>query len=588
MRELAATSKTYSWISAARVVIGVAMVAGFGAIAWTNVGDVGWVGEGIGFVAFVVLIMMHARVVERTDRLDAALAFYKRGLAREASDWAAACRWVDINAASREHPYAFDLDVVGERSLIAVLDESVTPWGRRELSRLLLGEALPTKQEIHARQIAVRDMAERAEFREGWFAEGRCLDMSEARIGAFVRWTAEDQLLVASGAVRLAAKLIPVLTISLFVAYQLGKLPWWSAAGSLGLGIFISVGHHRGLAPITSGAIALGACRSLLRRLESQTFTAPLLVELNAALSPGGKRASEHLDALARITGFLEASNHAVFRLFVAPVFLWDLNGAIALDRWRKQSSSTDRGATISAWPRVLGAIDALACLATFAYEHPDFVMPELADHAVFEAKGLGHPLLARGSRVTNDVSLAEAGRALLVTGSNMSGKSTLLRAVGINAVLAYAGAPVCAASMRIGSMQLGTSMRVQDSLTDGYSHFYAELRRLKQVTVLAAAGPLLFLLDEILHGTNARERIIGAKSVVRALLKRDAIGIVSTHDTQIGALEEESGGRVKNVHFIETVEGEQMRFDYTLREGVVQSGNALRLMKALGLEVSE
>ncbi len=584
--DLARATGSFERIGVMRVVVGLGMLATLGAIAWTTLGSAGWLIELVGLVAFVALVMNHARIVERQRRLEAARSLYRRGLARIAADWGAACRWVDTKAASAEHPYAFDLDIVGERSLISMLDETITPWGRRELGSYLLGDAPSAVADIAARQVAVRDLAARPKFREAWFAEGGALELSEARIAAFVQWSGENDALVPSPVVRILAKVIPVATIGLFVASRFGVIDSWFAAIPLALGVVVSASAARVLTPIIAGAIALGGCRDLLRLLESQSFEAPLLIEHARALSPGHTKASAHLDSLARITGFLEASQQGIFRLFIAPIFMWNLNGAIALDHWRERTKKAASGSSLAAWPRALGAIDGLSCLGTFAYEQPEFPMPEFADTPVFTAKGLGHPMLGSGARVTNDVTLSEAGRALLLTGSNMSGKSTLLRAVGVNAVLAFAGAPVCAISLRIGTMKLGTSMRVQDSLTDGYSHFYAELRRLKEVVDLAGEGPLLFLLDEILHGTNARERILGAKAVVKSLLARRAMGLVSTHDTQIGALEEESAGHVKNVHFMETVEGDAMKFDYRLREGVVQSGNALRLMRALGLEV--
>jgi DNA mismatch repair ATPase MutS len=238
-----------------------------------------------------------------------------------------------------------------------------------------------------------------------------------------------------------------------------------------------------------------------------------------------------------------------------------------------------------------IGEAEALASLGAFAYEHPDYAWPELAPGPLVEARGLGHPCIPRERRVGNDVALPGPGRALVVTGSNMSGKSTLLRALGVNAVLALAGAPVCARSMRIGPLGVATSMRVEDSLAGGISHFYAELIRLKQVVDRArapGAGAVFFLLDEILHGTNSRERVLGALAVVRDLLAQGALGCVSTHDLGITILERDLGGLVENVHFEEQVNGRSMTFDYVLRPGVVQSSNALRLMRAVGLDVPE
>lgn len=245
-------------------------------------------------------------------------------------------------------------------------------------------------------------------------------------------------------------------------------------------------------------------------------------------------------------------------------------------------------------WFRALAELEALASLAGFAFERPDHTFPELVKEPTFEAEALGHPLIDAGKRVSNDLTLRAPGHALVVTGSNMSGKSTLLRAVGVNAVLAAAGAPVCAKKLRLGRLVVATSMRVSDSLEEGTSRFYAELKKLKLVLDLAkradgakgGQGTVLFLLDEILHGTNTRERLIGARAIMKELLARGAMGAVSTHDLGLGDLEGEMPEQVKNVHFEEQVKGEEMTFDYRLREGIVQSSNALRLMKIVGLDV--
>jgi DNA mismatch repair ATPase MutS len=280
--------------------------------------------------------------------------------------------------------------------------------------------------------------------------------------------------------------------------------------------------------------------------------------------------------------------------LLIGPILMWDVHCAAALLRWRARA-----GAHVRDWLDALAEVEALASLGGFAHEHPSFVFPELAPEATFDARGLGHPLIADDKRIGNDVRLPSAGRALVVTGSNMSGKSTLLRAIGVNVLLANAGAPVCATAARFGPARIATSMRIDDSLEQGVSHFYAELRRLKRVIDLAQetgrapgaqtmpSSPVLFLLDEILHGTNSRERVLGACAVVKELLARGALGAVSTHDLGITALEKELGGLVENVHFEEQVRGEEMSFDYVLRPGIVQSSNALRLMRAVGIDVA-
>jgi DNA mismatch repair ATPase MutS len=320
--------------------------------------------------------------------------------------------------------------------------------------------------------------------------------------------------------------------------------------------------------------------------IEQEPFDAPLLRDLRARLASGQRLASRELAALATVVGFVDARRNEIFRFLIGPFLFWDVHCAAALLSWRARA-----GAHLRGWIDALGEVEALASLGAFAFEHPDFVWPELAAEPMLVARGLAHPLLPDDRRVGNDVNLPGAGRALVVTGSNMSGKSTLLRAIGVNAVLAYAGAPACATALRIGAARVATSMRVLDSLEQGVSHFLAEVRRLKRVLDLAEGrgrAPVLFLLDEILHGTNSRERVTGACAVVTELVKRGAFGAVSTHDLGITALERELGGRVTNVHFEEQIAADAMTFDYVLRPGIVQSSNALRLMRAIGIDVKD
>jgi DNA mismatch repair ATPase MutS len=312
----------------------------------------------------------------------------------------------------------------------------------------------------------------------------------------------------------------------------------------------------------------------MLAAIGAEAFDAPLLATLRAR----GAEATREMARLGRILSFLDARNNEVFRIFIAPVLLWDLNCAIALESWRARS-----GRHVRAWLDTLAEVEATASLAGFAYERPDHAFPELEEAPRFSARALAHPLIAHAKRVANDVDITGPGRALVVTGSNMSGKSTLLRAIGAACVLARAGAPVCAESLKLGRVRVATSMRVRDSIEEGVSRFYAELKKLKAVLDSARAAPTVFLLDEILHGTNSRERLIGARAILQELLARGALGAVSTHDLALGDLE---GETVQNVHFQEQVAGEVMTFDYRLRPGVVQSSNALRLMRIVGLDV--
>jgi hypothetical protein len=552
---------------------------------------VGWAALAADVVAFVVLVFVHASVHERKERAAAALRFHQRGLAR--LDHA----WDRLPASSErfrspEHPFAGDLDVFGHGSLMQLVDATETRFGEEHLAGLLSKtEPAEWPGDVLSRQEAVRDLAGRPAFRETLAMAGGVLADEKPDSRRLLAWAEEagtlPPLLIAVGWA-LPAALLALCSIGPWLGVRPGVL---TLATIVEIGVGLAVGAR--LTPMLQAASARESAvtrwRAMIAAIEAEPFEAARLKGLRERLASGKRAASQEIAALERIVGFVDARENEVFRLLIGPLLMWDVHCARALARWRARA-----GRHVRTWLEALGEVEALASLAGFAHEHPAFAWPDPTPEPRFEALGLGHPLIADDRRVGNDVQLPSAGRALVVTGSNMSGKSTLLRAVGVNAVLAFAGAPVCATALRIGPARVATSMRIDDSLEHGVSHFYAELRRLKRVLDLAhdadhrTRPAVLFLLDEILHGTNSRERVIGACAVVRELLGCGALGAVSTHDLGITALERELGGRVDNVHFEEQVRGDEMTFDFVLKPGIVQSSNALRLMRAVGIAVGD
>jgi DNA mismatch repair ATPase MutS len=325
----------------------------------------------------------------------------------------------------------------------------------------------------------------------------------------------------------------------------------------------------------------LALLADMLARLEAERFASPLLAQLRAALDTEGVPPSQRIKQLHRLINLLDARRNQLFAA-IAPLLLWGTQFTLAIESWRSVS-----GPAIERWLVALGDFEALCSLSGYAYERADDPFPEIAESGpLFDGEGLGHPLLPLQRCVRNDVSLGPL-RALVVSGSNMSGKSTLLRTVGTNAVLALAGAPVRAHHLKLSPLVVGTSMRIQDSLQEGTSRFYAEIQRLRQLVDLAQGPvPLLFLLDEILHGTNSHDRRIGAEAIVRGLLARDAIGLVTTHDLTLTQIADNLAPRAMNVHFEDHLENGSMSFDYRMRPGVVEKSNALALMRSVGLEV--
>jgi DNA mismatch repair ATPase MutS len=336
------------------------------------------------------------------------------------------------------------------------------------------------------------------------------------------------------------------------------------------------------LAAVETPAHDLRILSGLLERFEREPLEAPLLAGLKARITTDGLPASRQIARLRRLVEWRDQANHQMFAIAAEPL-LWSVHFAFAIERWRQAA-----GPHIGDWIAATGEIEALSSIAGYAAENPDDVFPELVEHGpLFDGRGIAHPLLPAATAVRNDVRLNSDLRLLLVSGSNMSGKSTLLRSVGLNAVLAWAGAPVRAERLSVSPLAVGASMRVQDSVQDGKSRFYAEITRLRQIVDLADGPvPLLFLLDEVLSGTNSHDRLIGAEAVVRNLVQRGAAGLVTTHDLALAHIADDLAPHAANVHFEDHIEDGRIAFDYRMRPGVVQRSNALELMRSVGLQV--
>lgn len=320
----------------------------------------------------------------------------------------------------------------------------------------------------------------------------------------------------------------------------------------------------------------------LLLRVEREPFTAAPLRDLLAKLRSHSRMASQTIAGLSTIVSFAGSRRNQLITLIAIP-FMYTLNVALAAERWRRT-----HGSAIRSWIEVIGDFEALMSLAAYAYEHPEDPFPEfVSGPASFVGENLGHPLIPAARCIRNDVSLSGSTRILLISGSNMSGKSTLLRTVGINTVLAMAGAPVRAGTLRLSGLQIGASIRINDSLHEGASRFYAEITRLRQLFDLVDGPPhLLFLLDELLQGTNSHDRRAGAEGIVRAFAARGAIGLISTHDLALTEFSGLASGTVRNVHFQDELQNGRMSFDFKLRDGVVTKSNAMELMRSIGLQV--
>lgn len=537
-------------------------------------------------LTFVALVVAHAVLVTRMSALEIRVRVVERAQKRSAWDFAGLPERGDRFVDDR-HAYIGDLDIFGPSSLFQLLSAAETGAGEAALARWLSAPA--DSIEIASRQEAARELASMTRYREDLAARGVESGTRGRDADSLVAWAEADSTAVPTFVLRLAPALV-ALTVGLFVAGEIlasarmGPLRHaWALTliAQVVLLLAIRPALERTLSIVSSPETPFGRYVELLRLIEGQPFSSPRLSAIRDELTR--PLASGEIGKLQRIVSFAELRHNGQIYVLANFLLLWDVGCAAALDRWRARS-----GKQVRRWISAIAEMEALSSLGTFAWEHPDYAFPEVTPGELsFAADELGHPLIPVSRRVSNDLELESAGSALMITGSNMSGKSTLLRAVGINAVLALAGAPVCARRLLMKECVVRTSMRIKDSLEQGVSHFYAELERLKGIADVAnGGGKVLFLLDEVLHGTNSRERRIGAKAVVRHLLAKGSIGAVSSHDLGLADLEADSGGRVRNVHFEELVAEGRMTFDYKLKPGVVTSANALRLMKVIGIDV--
>ena len=530
--------------------------------------------------AFIALAVVHERVIRSRDNCTRAQKVYERGLARLDNRWMGSGetgeRFYD-----KLHPYAQDLDLFGEGSLFELLSIARTRSGEEILAKWLCAPAPPDV--VRERQAAVTELRSRLDLREDLAVLGE-----EVRIGvhseALAAWGDAPRAELWPAA-RLAASVLCVLAILSFVAWGVWGLRDVALGVVLVNGFFFLRLHRQAdrIAEAASDAAHdLGLLSQVLARLEQEKFTAPRLAQLRAELDIEGHPPSFRIAKLNRLVAMLESRDHVLLRVF-DPILLWTVQLAFAVEAWRTKS-----GPGIRRWLMAVGELEALSALAGYAYEHPADPFPEMIEGAAcFEGGAVAHPLLPEDRAVRNDIRIGGELRLVVVSGSNMSGKSTFLRAVGVNAVLAQCGAPVRAAHLRMSRLAVGASIQIVDSLQDGKSRFYTEITRLKQIVDLTReALPVLFLLDEFLQGTNSHDRRIGAEAIVRGLIKRDAIGLLTTHDLALTEIAEALGNAATNQHFEDRLENGTLVFDYQLRLGVVRRSNALELMRSVGLDV--
>jgi hypothetical protein len=577
--EIASGERTSLRLSNSRLIVAAALaIIGWQAFVSHRVSAIWPV---VVLVAFGVLVILHARVLNRIEQATRARQLYVRGLARLDFKWAGS--GPDGARFLEGHPFARDLDLFGPASLFQLLDTARTEVGEETLASWLASGA--PSSEVVSRQAAVGELKPKVDFREDLavLAAGTPV----GKTGAVAMWAASTPVGLSRAHALLfgICALVSAVVTSLVLAERISLtfLIAWIVVQSIVATIF-AARVETVLSRIDSAEHALGLMAVLFGRIEREQFASARLVESQLVLATEGIPPSRRIAQLRRLVAFVDDASRNLLLRPLGALLLLRGQAAVWIDRWHARN-----GRAIIEWLGAVGEIEALAALATYAYEHPGDPFPKLSDAGpLVNASGVGHPLIDERTSVRNDVRLGPPyPSALIVSGSNMSGKSTLLRAVGVNVVLALAGAPVRATEMTLSWLSIGATIRVDDSLQEGHSRFYTEILRIRTIVELARERRLvLFLLDEILGGTNSHDRRIGAEAILVALVEAGAIGLITTHDLALTELAARLPSRVENVHFEDRIEDGAMVFDYRMRPGVVERSNAVALMRAVGLDV--
>lgn len=543
---------------------------------------------------FVYLAVRHKHVRTHLKYSQILAGLNQKGLDRLTGEWVT---FPDSGAEFKdeEHPFASDFDLFGQASIFQWINSAQTPWGRETLKNVLK-QPPRDRMEIIKRQEAVTELARKLSWRHRFEAEGIYVSNKFRSTEPLLSWAKQTQEAYLHPAVKLGMRVLPAITLLMVLLYALQlSVPWQIPVLLVGVQILLLwvYGKERSqiLSMVYRHEASLKTYAEMLKHLERIDFDAEWLKKRQGVLRDAeGHQAYKQIQRLSKLVEWISNRDNAMF-MVVNILLLWDYQCMIELEAWKKKS-----GRHLKKWLEVIAELEALSSLSNIRFENPDWVMPQILEDSGqgrevssgLSARKMGHPLLTR-NRVANDFVMKKPSGIVLITGSNMSGKSTFLRTVGSNLVLAYIGAPVCAVQFSCSRFTLWSCMRVSDNLEQSISSFYAEILRIKKIVqAVKTDKPVFFLLDEIFKGTNSHDRHQGAIALINQLQKEGAMGLVSTHDLELGELENKSKGQIMNYHFREYYENQEIRFDYKLRAGISTTRNALYLIKLAGIEIEE
>lgn len=532
--------------------------------------------------AVVLLERSHRRKV-RSVEIANIRDYYDESGARLERDWDALDEGAEF--ADQHHPYSSDLDLFGRGSIFQLISSARTQIGRESLASWL--KSPPGLEEIHARQEAAAELRVRRDLPEAMAARGRT-EASDIRAEFLKSWAGESSAEFPRWA-PLVGFVLPLCLIVAPLLYWIGILTVSNLIAAIELilaaeiifAVLFRNRVKRILDSLPALRVELSAMRGLLQIMEQEKFSSPKLKMLGDQFRRTGTGASACIRRVLRLIMIVRLRDNEFFT-YLAYCLLWGTQFSMAIERWRSRY-----GAHLVEWMSCLGELEALLSISTYYFEHPTDAIPEVVPGGpVFDAEGIGHPLLDETTCVRNDFQLGGGAQFAIVSGSNMSGKSTFLRAIGLNAVLAYVGAPVRCTRLRLSVLSIVAAIRTQDSLTDGLSRFQAEMARLRSMIEKAGNAPVLFLADEMMAGTNSHDRRIASEWVIRALILRGAIGAISTHDLALTEIAQ-NGMPGRNMYFQDSGDAGKLSFDYKLRSGVLKHSNALNIAHMLGIDVA-
>lgn len=535
---------------------------------------------------FILLIKYHNRLFHRKDYLEKKIAINEQELSAlnyDTSSFEDGAEFIDP-----AHLYSYDLDVFGPHSLFQYINRTCTQLGKSLLANWL-GTHLVNKKEIESRQEAIRELTSELNFRQefrilGLLYKGKAADEDELK--AWAKSPSAFRKNVFFRMLPLLAGGINILCIALAIA---GIIPL-TVFGILWLCfVFASFCFTSKITKMQAvygkKLQILATYANLLRLIENQPMKSPILKEVREWIGDEKQTASHSIQRLSKLMNELDQRNNAYIYATLNGLFFWEIRKIIQIEGWKEQYASE-----LPRWLTAIAHMDALCSLATFAYNHPDYSYPIITTRSFsLRAASMGHPLMNRDKCVRNDIDIEKRPFFIIITGANMAGKSTYLRTVGINYLLACIGTPVCARSMELYPVQLITSLRTSDSLNDNESYFFAELKRLKLIIDKLQAGEEFFIiLDEILKGTNSMDKQKGSLALIKQFMTLQANGIIATHDLMLGTLADIYPDDIHNYRFEADITGNELTFSYRLREGVAQNMNACFLMKKMGIAVTD